>query len=91
MTPPTFAQCLLTIVSLLEELASFLQPSNHSVVPDLEKSVAAGRGFVTSLAPSSPAAPDAAKLQEYFAGLVAILDAIEYPLAEKPERKEFWL
>jgi len=30
-------------------------------------------------------------LQEYFADIVAILDAIEKPPEEKAERKGFWL
>lgn len=86
----TLAKHLAAIVILIEELASLLRQANHPALAETEKAVNDGRSYVTDLTAASSAAPDAAKLQEYFATVVAILDAIENLPAEKPERKEFW-
>ena len=87
----TLAKHLATVVTLIEELAALLRQSSHPELTAVEQAVTDGRSYVAELTTSSPTAPDAAKLQEYFFDVVAILDAIENPPEEKPERKEFWL
>ena len=83
-------QHLAVIVASIDELAALLRQSSHPVLAEAEKALSDGQGYMAELTASSPNAPDAAKLQEFFSRVVAILDAIEKPPEEMPERKEFW-
>ena len=91
LKPKATVEHLAAIVAMIDELASLLRQSGHPVLVEVENALNDGRSYVAELAGSSLTTPDAAKMQEYLARVVAILDAIEKPPEEKPERKEFWL
>jgi Ca-activated chloride channel family protein len=90
LKPKATVEHLAAIVAMIDELASLLRQSGHPAPAEIEKVLSDGQSYVAELAASSLTTPDAAKLQEFFSRVVAILDTIEKPPEEKPERKEFW-